>query len=256
MGIVIGFVLLSGVASPPVALTLLGLYVLSAVMSLLDFQPQQLIESVQRSSIQRNVSPQAREASERARRRGGLGESVLTMLDVGMITMQAGREGMVMRRTRSISKEEDGTRPFVVLHAPASAAERQVQIRFEIRDQDGVVRFVNEMRPFLRDGENNILADHHLPLAGNNELTGAGEWDLQVYVDGSLAGLHSFSMSPSYEERFGRLSAREQAQADAAPRRAERPAGSTRRLEATDGEIPLSLEELLRSQSQQRNDRR
>jgi hypothetical protein len=243
LGALIAIAIISGAASPLVALALMMLFAAALVFSVVDVQPRQLVESVQRGSLMRNVSPQGREATERARRRGGMSLRNLLLMDVGMITTQTGGDGVVMRRTRSISKDEDGARPFITLNVPGSEAERQTTVRFEIKDHTGKTQFVHEQRVYLRDGEMPILCDHQLPLAGNSDLTGAGDWDLQVYIDGGLAAVHGFNVTPSIEDRFGRR--REQADR-AADRLQDRPAA--RRL-PSDEELPLSLEDLLRNQS-------
>lgn len=243
IGAIISVVIISGAATPPVALALMALFAAALLFSVVDVQPRQLVESVQRSTMMRNISPQAREATERARRRGGMTLRNLLLMDVGMITTQTGGDGVVMRRTRSVSKDEDGARPFITLNVPPSEAERQATVRFEIKDHTGKTQFLHEQRVYLRDGEMPILCDHQLPLAGNSDLTGAGDWDLQVYVDGGLAAVHGFHVTPSIEDRFGKRLA----QADrAAERLQDRPAA--RRL-PTDEDLPLSLEDLLRNQS-------
>ena len=127
------------------------------------------------------------------------------MLDVGLIAVQSSYEGMAMRRTRSISKDDDGARPFVALNVEASEAERHAMVRFEIFNQYGEQKFVHEMRAFLREGEMNIMTDHHMPLAGNQDVQGAGDWDLRVYVDGNLVGMHNFMLAPSMTDRQRRL---------------------------------------------------
>lgn len=244
IGAIISIVILSGAATPPVALALLALFAAAVAFSMVNLQPRELVESMQRNTLMRNVSTQAREAHERARRRGGINSRNLLLLDLGMITLQHGQDGVVMRRTRSVSKDEDGVRPFITLHVPATEAERQVTVRFEIKDQNGDVQFVHEQRTYLRDGEMPILSDHQLPLAGNDQLTGAGEWDLHVFIDGGLVAVHGFSVAPSVEDRFGRRPA---ASAErAAERLSDRP--QTRRL-PTEEEMPLSLEQLLRNQA-------
>ncbi|MDQ7034009.1 MAG: hypothetical protein Q9P01_04005 [Anaerolineae bacterium] len=136
---------------------------------------------------------------------GAFANDSLIMLDVGLIAIQSSHEGMAMRRTRSISKDDDGARPFVTLHVDPMEAERNAVVRFEIYNQYGDEQFVHEMKVFLREGEMNIMTDHHLPLAGNRDITGAGDWDLRVYLDGNLVGLHNFMLAPSMTERQRRL---------------------------------------------------
>jgi len=110
-----------------------------------------------------------------------------------------------MRRTRSMSKDDDGVRPFVTLNVEPGEAERHAMVRFELYNQYGEERFVHEMKAFLREGEMSIMTDHHLALAGNHDVQGAGDWDLRVYVDGNLVGLHNFMLAPSMNERQRRL---------------------------------------------------
>src|SRR5690606_4120924 len=110
-------------------------------------------------------------------------------------------EGMVMRRTRSISKDDDGVRPYATLHVGPSAADTTSIIRFEMIDHNGEQQYIHEMKTYLRDGQMNILADHQLPLARNERLSGAGDGDLRIYVDGVLLGALSFTVAPSVRER-------------------------------------------------------
>ena len=62
------------------------------------------------------------------------------------------------------------------------------------------------MKTYLRDGELELLADHQLPLAGNAGIDGSGDWDLRVYVDNNLIGMHDLMLAPSVNERRRRLS--------------------------------------------------
>lgn len=237
LGALVAIAVLSGVAAPAVTAVLLSLYFLALAGSILDFQPDQLIGRSRSSLTTMRMSSEAREAVERARRRGSFLGSGLTVLDIGLITSQSNREGMVMRKTRSISLDDDGVRPFITLHVQPENADQNAVIRFEIIDGNGVTQYVHEMRTYLRDGEMNILADHHLPLASNPKLE-SGDWDLRVSIDGVLHGIHNFTLTPSLNERYRRF---ERAQAE------ERAA----RLAEEKEETPLSLEELLRSRSRQ-----
>lgn len=190
---------------------LLAVFALSAVASTVEIgrERETLIDALKRAPIRNRVSAQAKEAHERATSRGGYTNNDLMMLDVGLIAVQSGYEGMAMRRTRSISKDDDGVRPFVTLNIEPGEAERHAMVRFEIYNQNGEERFVHEMKAFLREGEMSIMTDHHLPLAGNREVQGAGDWDLRVYVDGNLVGLHNFMLAPSITERQRRLAGEE-----------------------------------------------
>ncbi|NDJ60627.1 MAG: hypothetical protein GYB67_05840 [Chloroflexi bacterium] len=241
----VGIVVLSGVASVEVTAALIGLYLFALIGSFVNFQPTRLLDQSRSSLLTLRMSTEAREAVERARRRGSFAVSGITLLDVGLIATQEARSGLVMQRTRTVSLDDDGIRPFIKLNVSPDKADRQVRFRFEFVDQNGDPQYVHEMRTYLRDGEMDILPDHQLPLAENARLDGSGDWDLRVYLDGSLLGAHTFSVGPSLQARF----------ADAAERRgAERAQGAANRLDvgaATDDDRPMTLEELLRSRDQE-----
>lgn len=238
LGALLGIVLLSGAATAEVALTLVGLYAVAALATLIEIAPRRLLSQSRASLTMMRMSADAREAVERARRRGGLPDGGLTLLDIGLITSQASPDGMVMRRTRAVSQDDDGVRPFITLHVQPHESDRRALIRFEMIDQNGQVQYVHEMQTYLRDSEMNILADHHLPLFDNPAITGAGDWDLRVLIDGRLMGAYGFTLSPSIRDRFPHL-ARSREAAD------RRLSGEGRVLRGAD-DGPMSLEELLR----------
>lgn len=223
---------------------LLAIFALAAIASMVELgrERETLMDALRRAPMRQRVSPQAKEAIERARSHGGFTNNDLLMLDVGLIAVQSSYEGMAMRRTRSISKDDDGVRPFVTLHVDSSEAERNAVVRFEIYNQHGDEQFVHEMKVFLREGEMNIMTDHHLPLAGNRDITGAGDWDLRVYVDGNLVGLHNFMLAPSMTERQRRLAGEVEFSADEKYHDFEI-------IDEVKQEIPPSLQDLLQNQA-------
>jgi hypothetical protein len=230
---------LSGIATPAQTAALVGLYGAAVIASMLDLDPAALL-NVRRSSMLRlRMSSQAKEAVERAVSRGSTPLADAALLDVGMIVSQFTPDGMTMRRTRALSKDDDGVRPYVTLNVAAPMADRNVVIRFEMLDHHGQPQYIHEMRTYLRDGEMNILADHQLPLADNESLVGVGDGDLRVYIDGSLAGALSFTLAPSMRERRQHIDRERSAQAS-----------NNVRLHDDTSDSPLSLEDLLRSQSQ------
>ncbi len=196
----------TGVA-PAVQFAALAIFALATLASTVEIgrERESLIEALRRAPIRQRISPQAKEATERARSRGGFSNQDVMLLDVGLIAVQSSYEGMAMRRTRSISKDDDGVRPFVTLNVDPSEADRSSVVRFEIYNQQGERQFVHEMRTFLREGEMNIMTDHHLPLAGNQDVQGTGDWDLRVYIDGNMVAVHDFMLAPSMTERQRRL---------------------------------------------------
>lgn len=210
MGVLIMFALVASSAVPlAVQIALIGAFSVAVIASIVEMGPDQetIIDALQRAPIRRRVTPQAREASERAASRAGyFNRNGIVMLDLGLIAMQTGIDGLAMRRTRNISKDDDGVRPFITLHVHPEEAERQAVVRFEMYNHMGEEQYVHEMKTYLRDGEINLLADHHLPLAGNRGVDGSGDWDLRVFVDGDLIGMQNVMLSPSVNERHRRLS--------------------------------------------------
>lgn len=239
LGVMVGIALLSGAVSGAGALALALIYVAAFGVSLIDVRANELIEKSRSSLTAAKMSPDAREAVERARRRGSSASAGFSLLDIGLIATYSTDHGVDMRRTRSVSRDDDGVRPFITLHIEPYQADRSTTIRYEMIDQNGTIAYVHEMKTFLRDGNMNILADHQLPLYGNEDAVAAGDWDLRAYIGGSLIAAHSFSVAPSIDERLGRRSSTGTSQERAARRTAAPDAAS---------EGPVSLEELLRSQ--------
>ncbi len=209
MALLIGFALLAAPVSAAVQLSLIGALAVAVIASMIELgsERENLLEVLNRAPVRRRITPQAREAAERAAASAGyFNRSGIVMLDIGLIAMQTGVEGLAMRRTRNISKDDDGARPFITLHVLPDEAERQALIRYEIYNHLGEEQYVHEMKTYLREGEMSLLADHHLPLAGNRSVDGNGDWDLRVYVDNNLIGMHNLMLSPSVNERRRRLS--------------------------------------------------
>jgi hypothetical protein len=210
MGALIIFALVAAPAVPlAVQIALITAFAVAVIASMVEMGPDQetIIDALQRAPIRRRITPQAREASERAASRAGyFNRNGIVMLDLGLIAMQTGIDGLAMRRTRNISKDDDGARPFITLYIHPEEAERQAVIRFEMYNHMGEEQYVHEMKTYLREGEINLLADHHLPLAGNRGVDGSGDWDLRIYVDGNLIGMQNVMLSPSINERHRRLS--------------------------------------------------
>jgi hypothetical protein len=245
LGLLVALVVVSGAATAPVAATLIGLYLFALAASLFEFQPTRVIERSRSSLTSIRMSTEAREAVERARRRGGAPAAGLTLLNIGLISTETSSEGMNFRITRSPSLDEDGVRPFIKLHVQPDYADRHSILRYEIIDANGDVQYVHEMRTYLRDGEMDILADHQLPLLRSERRLSAGDWDLRVTIDGALVGMHSFTVAPSLNDRYRRLDADESAPAD------ERPAQRLADDAPRSSDEPMSLEELLRQRSRQ-----
>jgi len=244
LGILTAVGLLAASGSFAVQFLLLAMFAIATIASTVELgrERETIIDALKRAPIRQRISPQAREATERARSRGGFSNNDLMVLDIGLIAVQSSYEGMAMRRTRSISKDDDGVRPFVTLNVEAAEAERNATIRFEIHNQHGDRQFVHEMRAYLREGELSMMTDHHLPLAGNREIQGAGDWDLRVYIDGNLVALHNFMLGPSMNERQRRLESGDAVEADFVQYDI---------IDEAEQEVPPRLQDLLQNEAQQ-----
>ena len=249
----LGMLTLLAVVSPNInplgAVLLVGALTLGTVGTFFDVtDSQKAVQSIQEriSRSRSGQSAEALEAEARAKNRAQYRPTLIRMTDIGIIATQTGEEGISMRRARLVSKDDDALRPFITLQIPASMADRQATIRFEMSDQTGNDKFVHEMRVFLRDGSMNILSENHLPMFDNPNISGTGDWDLRIYVDGVLMGIHDFNLTLSQAERRQRLAGNRHQKdvvSDGEILRAEK------RLRAENLNVPLSLEELIRSQS-------
>lgn len=253
LGAMVAVALVSGAfaSAPTAALLVVGLYLAALGLSFAGAREttrllRQSRDALSDAANARKMTPNAREATQRARRRGAAGDG-LVLLDIGLITTQGHGDGMTMRRTRAVSLDEDGVRPYVTLQVDPREADRSTIIRFEMLDTSGQSQYIHEQKTFLRDGQMNIIADHHLPLADNPRANTVGDWDLRVSVNGDLLGAQTFTVSPSLEDRFRARPGTQDAQHSAQPG-----AVSRRRIEDVrgEGDAPLSLEDLLRSQQQ------
>lgn len=242
LGVLMTLVIISPNVAPGAQALLLGVFMLALAGTFIDVGTRnRMMEAVQSRFSTANrgrMSQEARQAYDRARSREYRTVEV-QMTDIGVIASQTGAEGMVMRRADSISKDDDGVRPFLTLAIPPEEADRNAVIRFEFIDQNGGKQYVHTMQVYLREGEMNILADHHMPLLGNDKIAGMGDWDLKVFIDDVLTGIHTFSLHPSLTERRQRLKGGqyyEMGDARPAPRNTQK------------ADAPMSLEDLLRNQ--------
>ena len=140
LGLLIAFALFAAPITPAVQVALITIFGLAMAASMIELGPRResIIDALQRAPIRRRVTTEAREAAERAKSQTGYyGGTDILMMDLGLIAVQSGQEGMAMRRTRNVSKDDDGVRPFVTIYVPPEDAERHSVIRFEIFDHEG-----------------------------------------------------------------------------------------------------------------------
>ena len=221
-GATLGLALLPGTAGATLGAALLACGALALITSL-SFKPGVLDADRLRESLsaltrrdrsadaQAEVSEAARVASERARLLSGSGLTPgLTLLDIGLIGSRLGPEGMTMRKGLRFSGDDDGLRPYLCLLVPEHEAERNAQLRFELRDQRGAARFVHEQEIWLRAGKRDVLSENHLPLAAEPDLPrSSGDWELRVSLDATPIGMLTFTMTPSLRQRAAELKERQ-----------------------------------------------
>jgi hypothetical protein len=209
LSVLVGIGLLGAGAtvSAPVQLLLLAILALTSVASLVEFggSNQTVTETLRRAPLRNKITAEAKEAESRAKQRGAYYRGGVTMLDIGAIAVQSSYEGMAMRRTKTVSKDDDGVRPYISLYVDPREANRNAIVRFEVIDHQGEPKFVYEVKKYLREGEITVMSDNYLPLSGNQDVRGAGDWETRVYVDGNLMGVHDIILTPSINERTSRL---------------------------------------------------
>lgn len=193
-----------------------------------------------RISREKEPSEVAREAAARARSYPNY-DSLLRLMDVGLIVEEQRPDGMSLRRGRFISLDDDSIRPFAIVQVPEVLSQRLTHIRFEIRDGTGKLCYAFEEEKWLQEGENILLPDYRFPVRKKAAELESGGWAAHIIVDGGVVGVHNFNLSPSLSVR------RRQAAPDGEIRERVWRSG-----EEDDESLPLSLEELLRQQSRQK----
>lgn len=239
LGIAVGLIALAAMfgteVSAPFAFALVVGYIAIALASIARFTLPQLNLSMPQISTAIRMTPAARQATQRARNRANFSDDT-TLTDVGMIINQRRHDGQWNRHLAQIvSLDDDAIQPFLAIHADADQSNRLALIQFDIFDQTGRQRFSRQCEQWIRDGNNLIVCDRQLPLQPLNDENGrSGVWDLRITVDGSVVGVHSFTVTPSTANR----------------RRQFNDEGETDIGEIVD-DGPVSLEDLLRERPQQ-----
>ncbi len=234
VGAALGVVILSGNVPATIAVMLLGAYIGVGWLALRGAPPVALADVLPRAERHDEATEAAREAAARARLHPDY-DSLVRLLDIGLIVDEQRPDGVLLRRGRFVSLDDDGVRPFARVYVPEGLAGRLGRIRFELRDDEDRVQYVYEDEKWLQAGENVLLPDYRLPLRKKADTLRAGNWSAFLRVDGGLVGVHTFNLAL--------------------------PLATFRPTPGDDGEIPsdwveyddandmlpLSLEELLRS---------
>ncbi len=242
VGVALGLAMTAGGISNEIGAALLAAYLGVVLLVARNVQLGSVLESLSsRTERPAEATEIAREAMARARLHPDF-DSLIRLMDVGLIVDEQRPDGVSLRRGRFISVDDDGVRPFAIIHVPEGLGARLGHIRFEIRDEKGKVHFVYEDEKWLQAGENILLPDYRFPIRKQADKLQAGSWSTQVIVDAGVLGIHHFNLSPSLAAR------RQQMSTDGEILR-ER----VWRTEEDDESLPLSLEELLRQQSREQH---
>ena len=236
VGVALLLLLIAGDVSAVVLVPFLAIYVTLMFLVARHVPVGEILETLTtRMTPALETSPSAREAMARARTYPDY-ESLIQLLDIGLIVDEPRPDGMALRRGRFISLDDDGVRPFGIIHVPVALAGRMSRVRFELRDGSGEPQYVFETEKWLDAGENALLPDYRLPIKKNAERIASGGWSAHLEIDNGVLGVHHFNVSEGLSARRDTIA----------------PDGEIRervwRSEEGDDSLPLSLEELLREQ--------
>jgi hypothetical protein len=195
-------------AESGVKLGLLGAYAAATLLITLgDDVINGLRQRVTPQVLSRDTrSAAAREAMARAHADNDPDLAGFTLADIGLFASETSEDGVTFRRTREVSNDDDGVRPYLDLMVDEFRAEKIALIRYEMADPSGETVFLREENAYLRLGKNTLHPDHHLPLGGAVVADQMGNWDMRVSINGIPLGTLMFTVTPSDSERLGRLS--------------------------------------------------
>jgi hypothetical protein len=240
VGVALGLTMLAGEVPAEIAAVLLGAYLGLAFLVVRNVQLSPVtMPWAARGKRVKEPTEVAREATARARSFPNY-DTLIRLLDVGLIVDEPRPDGMSLRRGRFISLDDDGIRPFAIISVPEGLSGRLGHVRFEIRDETGHLHYAFEEEKWLQAGENILLPDYRFPIRKKAAELDPGAWTAHIIVDEGVLGIHHFNLSPS-------LAARRKQMATDGEIMRER----VWRTEEDDESLPLSLEELLRQQSRQ-----
>jgi hypothetical protein len=225
-------IIFSGAVAPPIGALMLFLFFGFVWLTALPMPKVRLPKRPARKPV---VTRAAQQATERKPQQTSLFHQGYLLQDIGLVVDERRNNGLFLRRARLLSLDDESIRPYTVIHYPEDQYPMQTVVRFEIRDAAGQPQFVCETEYYFRPGENLILPDYRLRLKDNSRLSRTGTWDITASVDGYVLGVHYFSLAPSVNDRLR-----------------SGPDGEIRNRERLvieqEEALPLSLEELLRSQ--------
>lgn len=133
----------------------------------------------------------ARRAMMRAQYTGD--DEYVNVMDIGLLAYEGDEPRLV--RYNDVETDTDYLRPFVVLRVPYQA---RGTVRMELVDHGGRVRYADETRYDLQEGDNTLLPGTWLPLRDTESLQ--DNWELRILVAGTLLAAHTFGWQTAVNE--------------------------------------------------------
>lgn len=110
--------------------------------------------------------------------------------DIGLLAYRLRTEPKLVRNS-DVVMDTRYLRPFVELGLPYSASG---EIRFELIDHEGRLRYADEAEYDFNAGSNTIVPGTWLPLEGKTIVP--EDWNLRVLAGQTLLAMHSFGWEP------------------------------------------------------------
>src|SRR5690554_220568 len=123
VGLALALTLITGEVPAAVAALLMAAYLALAYVVTRRVQVGTLIDALPRPQARSaEMTEVAREAVGRARRYPGF-DTLIRLLDTGLIVDEQRPDGLALRRGRFISLDDDGVRPFAIVDVPPGIGE-------------------------------------------------------------------------------------------------------------------------------------
>ena len=169
-----------------IVVIILFMLLLMGLLSVADGRRRSGTRSPRRSRLRREVetSRAALDAMRRAGYEGG--EGYVEVADIGLLAYRHSDEPKLIRYG-DVLVDTHFLRPFIELWLPHQA---RGQVRFELLDVDGRLRYADEAEYDLEPGDNVLLPSTWLPLRG--KTIAPGQWRLHVTAGNALLALHPF----------------------------------------------------------------
>lgn len=144
--------------------------------------------SQRRSNRAHRSAARGNTAAQRAMQRAGYegGGDYVEVTDIGLLAYRQSDEPKMIRYG-DVLVDTHFLRPFIEMWLPYQA---RGTVRFELLDNAGRVRYVDEADYDLEAGDNVLLPSTWLPLRG--KTIPPGEWRLQVMAGETLLARHPF----------------------------------------------------------------